>query len=63
MRFHGLSEGYRYDYADVELQPWAEHLRSRVGFAFFNNDVGGHAVANARRLRALLGEDVRRERG
>jgi uncharacterized protein YecE (DUF72 family) len=55
VRFHGLSPGYAYDYTDDDLAPWAEFLRHQDdGFAFFNNDVGGHAVANARRLVELL---------
>ena len=55
VRFHGLRAGYAYDYTDDDLRPWVRHLRAqRSGFAFFNNDVGGHAVANAFRLRELL---------
>ncbi len=55
VRFHGLAEGYAYDYDDTELQPWADHLaRQPAGYAFFNNDVGGHAVENTRQLRGLL---------
>lgn len=55
VRFHGLAPGYSYDYTDDDLRPWAEHLRRvGTGFAFFNNDVGGHAVANATQLEALV---------
>jgi len=55
VRFHGLAAGYSYDYTDHDLQPWAEWLRMQSdGFAFFNNDVGGHAVENARRLTQML---------
>jgi uncharacterized protein YecE (DUF72 family) len=55
VRFHGLTAGYAYDYTDPDLAPWVGFLRGRPdGFAFFNNDVGGHAVANARRLVELL---------
>ena len=56
VRFHGLREGYAYDYTDRDLRPWADWLKHRrEGLAFFNNDVAGHAVKNARRLCELLG--------
>jgi uncharacterized protein YecE (DUF72 family) len=55
VRFHGLQPGYEYDYTAADLEPWVDHLaRAGDGFAFFNNDVGGHAVKNARALRAML---------
>jgi uncharacterized protein YecE (DUF72 family) len=55
VRFHGLRPGYAYDYTDADLRPWATWLRSqRDGFAFFNNDVGGHAIENALRLTQML---------
>jgi uncharacterized protein YecE (DUF72 family) len=55
VRFHGLRAGYAYDYTDADLRPWVRWLRKQQdGFAFFNNDVGGHAVKNACRLRELL---------
>ena len=56
VRFHGLRPGYAYDYTDADLRPWAEWLRSqRDGFAFFNNDLSGHAIDNANRLTQMLG--------
>ena len=59
VRFHGLRPGYEYDYTADDLRPWARHLRRyRDGFAFFNNDVGGHAVANALALRSMLCDDA-----
>jgi len=55
VRFHGLRPGYSYDYTDEDLRPWAQWLQAQQdGFAFFNNDVGGHAVENARRLTQML---------
>ena len=55
VRFHGLETGYLYDYTEDDLRPWAEWLRMQSsGFAFFNNDVGGHAVENARQLTRML---------
>ena len=55
VRFHGLRPGYSYDYTDDDLRPWADWLRTQQdGFAFFNNDVGGHAVGNAERLTQMI---------
>jgi uncharacterized protein YecE (DUF72 family) len=55
VRFHGLRPGYRYKYTLADLRPWAEHLRRHGdGYAFFNNDAGGHAVDNAKTLTRLL---------
>jgi uncharacterized protein YecE (DUF72 family) len=55
VRFHGLQPGYSYDYTDDDLRPWADWLRSQSdGFAFFNNDLSGHAVENAKRLTQML---------
>ena len=58
LRFHGPAGLYASPYSDGQL---AEHLAwtdenvppHTTVYAFFNNDAGGHAVANARTLRAL----------
>lgn len=58
-RFHGHGEqAYRYDYADDELAPWAAAIAAAHvdGYAYFNNDVEGHAVRNARTFTAMLAE-------
>ncbi|HZS02566.1 MAG TPA: DUF72 domain-containing protein [Chloroflexota bacterium] len=58
VRFHGgLGDGWAY--TDAQLCAWAERLgayRARgLGiYAYFNNDPHGHAITDARRLRALL---------
>ena len=58
VRFHGPTRyGGRYD--DETLDGWAEWMRARLDegtpvFAFFNNDVGGHAPRDAARLGARL---------
>ena len=58
VRFHGTTKyGGRYD--DRGLDEWAEWLagRAREGlrvFAYFNNDIGGHAPRDAIRLRERL---------
>jgi uncharacterized protein YecE (DUF72 family) len=57
VRFHGVTRyGGRYD--DDRLASWAawldgEHRAGRDVFAYFNNDVGGHAPRDAARLRAM----------
>jgi uncharacterized protein YecE (DUF72 family) len=59
VRFHGVTRyGGRYD--DRTLEDWADWMRAqRAGgaavFAYFNNDVGGHAPRDALRLRAMVG--------
>ena len=60
LRFHGLSGGFAHDYDDAELAPWAERLAAiarsgREAYAFFNNDAGARAPADARQLVGLLG--------
>jgi uncharacterized protein YecE (DUF72 family) len=57
VRFHGVTKyGGRYD--DESLSSWAEwltgqHDRGHDVFAYFNNDVGGHAPRDAVRLAQL----------
>lgn len=58
LRFHGPAGLYASAYSEGQLAEWATWIRREVPagttvYAFFNNDVGGHAVANARMLRAL----------
>jgi uncharacterized protein YecE (DUF72 family) len=57
-RFHGTAK-YSGSYSDAELGQWAEWLAGRVRsgaavYAYFNNDVGGHAPRDAVRLRTML---------
>jgi len=59
LRFHGPGKRYSGCYTDGMLAAAAEEIRGhlaagRDAYAYFNNDVGGHAVANARTLKALL---------
>ena len=61
VRLHGPSHDHLYagSYTDDDLRWWADRLREweRAGhevYAYFNNDGEGHAVRNARTLRALL---------
>jgi uncharacterized protein YecE (DUF72 family) len=59
-RYHGRSELFASDYSEGELRAQAEKIKRFVSegadvYVYFNNDVRGFAVANARMLKALLG--------
>jgi uncharacterized protein YecE (DUF72 family) len=61
VRLHGPDQHTLYagSYPEQDLQWWAERIRDwqaggRDVYAYFNNDGGGAAVDNARRLRELL---------
>jgi uncharacterized protein YecE (DUF72 family) len=58
VRFHGERYGGRYQ--DRHLDQWADWLAGQVSagidvYAYFNNDVGGHAPRDAARLRERIG--------
>lgn len=60
IRFHGSGARYGGDYPPSQLAKWADKLRgweARLSavYVYFNNDIGGHAVRNARSLRSSLG--------
>lgn len=64
VRFHGAAPGYRGAYSPQLLSAWAHRLAGWADegvpcFAYFNNDVGGHAFRDAARLRDM----VERRRG
>jgi uncharacterized protein YecE (DUF72 family) len=59
VRFHGATSKYGGGYSESCLAGWAEWLNARRGegcdvYAYFNNDVGGHAPRDAVTLRRLL---------
>lgn len=61
VRYHGASGTYSGGYPQDRLERWAEwlHDERRAGidvFAYFNNDVGGHAPRDAVTLRQCLEE-------
>jgi len=61
IRFHGASGTYSGGYSRDRLARWAEWINDqrREGFdvyAYFNNDVGGHAPRDAVTLRRLVRE-------
>ena len=62
VRLHGPDHEHLYggSYSDADLTWWADRIREWEGgghevLAYFNNDGGGNAVRNARRLHKLLG--------
>jgi uncharacterized protein YecE (DUF72 family) len=59
LRFHGTEARYQGSYSAPALRRWAKRLRALakevdVVWVYFNNDLHGHAVRNARMLRELL---------
>lgn len=59
VRYHGASGTYSGGYPADRLERWAEWLQAEREsgadvFAYFNNDVGGHAPRDAVTLRRLL---------
>ncbi len=60
LRFHGPTErAYAGGYTRTHLRRWAKRIEAfrqsgRDVYVYFNNDDAGHAVADARTLRALL---------
>ena len=58
IRFHGPTQLYASSYSDKQLNLWAQKIREyrkKVDtYCYFNNDVSGYAIENARRLKELL---------
>jgi uncharacterized protein YecE (DUF72 family) len=64
VRFHFGSQKYGGRYDDRRLDEWADWLAERCAegldvFAYFNNDVGGHAPRDAVRLRDRIHARIR----
>jgi uncharacterized protein YecE (DUF72 family) len=61
LRFHGSGRRYGGRYRTRRLRSWAEWIESLRDahdvYAYFNNDLDGHAIEDARRLRQLLQQD------
>jgi uncharacterized protein YecE (DUF72 family) len=60
VRFHGTNGRYAGNYPDHMLQDWADWLKAQIAgvraiYAYFNNDISGHALNNARTLRQIMG--------
>ncbi|MCF0069162.1 DUF72 domain-containing protein [Dyadobacter sp. CY261] len=63
LRFHGPSSLYSSPYSDEVLEEYAEKFTEWADqghhvWAFFNNDVGGHALNNARKLQELVNTKI-----
>jgi len=59
VRFHGPLRRYSGAYPDDLLRDWADWLADRLAegrnvYAYFNNDLGGHAPRDAHRLHMML---------
>ena len=59
VRFHGAGQRYGGSYASDVLASWADRMSSwaTAGLAvwgYFNNDIDGHAVRDAQRLREMV---------
>lgn len=59
MRFHGNEKLYASDYAEWELKEYAAKINSwlikdKETWCFFNNDFGGYAVSNAKKLNQII---------
>jgi len=60
IRFHGPGEAkYQGSYSKRELKEWSDRInewrRQLKGiYVYFNNDIGGHAVRNAKTLKELV---------
>jgi uncharacterized protein YecE (DUF72 family) len=58
VRFHGTGGKYRGRYSEEQLRGWADWLsdqraKGRSGWAYFNNDIGGDAIEDAKALQAM----------
>jgi uncharacterized protein YecE (DUF72 family) len=65
IRMHGPPQDSMYagSYPDDELRQWADRVsgwneEGRRVLVYFNNDLGGHAIRNARKLKELLATRV-----
>ena len=59
VRFHGTGGKYRGRYSDRQIRDWAawllhQHEAGRSVWAYFNNDIGGDAIQDAKALRDAL---------
>jgi uncharacterized protein YecE (DUF72 family) len=57
VRFHGGTGRYSGSYSEAALGDWARWLEKNApAYVYFNNDIGGHAPRDARRLKEKLTE-------
>jgi uncharacterized protein YecE (DUF72 family) len=62
VRFHGPSGRYQGGYPAGALRSWADWFRVQLdrgsdAYAYFNNDIGGHAPRDALTLRKMMLRD------
>lgn len=60
IRFHGKGSWYNDNYSNDDLQAWKEkleHIPADKLYAYFNNDIGGYAIGNAKYLEGLFGKE------
>lgn len=57
IRLHGSKQLYASEYSEVELQAYARKIKewAKDIFLYFDNDYGGYAIRNAKRLNEILG--------
>ena len=65
VRFHGTGGKYRGRYSEEQLADWAKWLSAqraagRSAWAYFNNDIGGDAIEDARALKRLVAAQAAR---
>jgi uncharacterized protein YecE (DUF72 family) len=61
VRFHGGEGKYWGRYSDERLLDWTDWLlegarQGRTCWAYFNNDIHGHAIEDARTLKSMVGQ-------
>ncbi len=56
IRLHGSKKLYASEYSEEELQTYAGKIRdwSKDTYLYFDNDFGGYAIKNAKRLKEIL---------
>ena len=61
VRFHGTAGKYHGRYSDEALIEWTDWIldqsrRGRSVWCYFNNDIHGHAIEDARTLKSMVGQ-------
>jgi uncharacterized protein YecE (DUF72 family) len=59
LRLHGPEQLFASPYSTEQLTDWAKYIKKagkgKRTYVYFNNDIGGHALRNARELQELVG--------
>lgn len=61
IRFHGEGAWYRDNYSEEAIRRWKENLEQikvNTIYAYFNNDVNGYAINNAKSLISMFSESI-----